>query len=752
MHKDEHQHPEKPEYRFSSLVEMLRYRAANQPDDLAYTFLLNGEEEAGSLTFGELDTRARMLAVRLLADVAAGDRALLLYPQSLEYVVGFFGCLYAGVIPVPSYPPKRNKPDLRLQSIARDAVPAVLLSNEDALGGLQKRIDDTPEIRKIHWIATDRLSKEDPSAWNEPDVDADSLAFLQYTSGSTSTPKGVMVSHGNLLEVMREGDMSWRLDRGSRMVTWLPIFHDMGLIYGILQTVYNGIPCYFMPAVAFLQQPIRWLRAISRYKGTHSAAPNFAYELCVEKISEEQRAGLDLSHWTVANIAAEPIRASTMRRFADFFAPAGFRSRTFCPAFGMAESTLKVTSTCRHEDSVFTEVSSADLGRQDAVSPIDKDGSRQTQTLVSSGHVLGETRVVIADPETCERCSDNRVGEIWVSGPGVAKGYWGKPEETAETFKARLLKSGEGPFLRTGDLGFIRGGECYVTGRLKDLIIIRGINHYPQDIELTVQLSHAALLPDCGAAFSIEVGDEERLVVVQEVRRTFLRDLDPAEVFSAVRRAIFDNHELQTYVLVLLRTASILKTSSGKIQRRACKNLFLENRLASVASWTREGEGGVTEPLATVPNDFTADSFQHWIKQWVAAKLGRDVRSIDPRQSFDDSGMDSLSAVEFAHDLSTMIGTQIDETIVWNYPTIEALAAHLANQNGTGEENREPRNLSRLAVPNDPSQDDPSQDDPSQDDPSQDDPSLDDPSLDELAEEELVDLLYNEIGKRRADG
>jgi acyl-CoA synthetase (AMP-forming)/AMP-acid ligase II/acyl carrier protein len=728
MHKDEHKNIDKPEYHFSSLVEMLRYRATNQPDDLAYTFLLNGEEEGESLTFGELDAKARMLAVRLLVDVAPGDRALLLYPPSLDYVVGFFGCLYAGIIPVPSYPPKPNRPDLRLQSIARDASPAVSLCNEDTLRDLHKRIDDSPDMRKMQWIATNRLNGEDGSSWSEPDLDADSLAFLQYTSGSTSTPKGVMVSHGNLLQVMKEGDMSWGFSRDSKMVTWLPIFHDMGLIYGILQIVYSGVPCVFMASASFLQKPIRWLQAITRYKGTHSAAPNFAYELCVEKINEEQRAGLDLSHWAVANIAAEPVRAYTMRRFADFFAPVGFSSKTLCPAFGLAESTLKATSTCYHEESVFAEVFAAELRLDKAVSPASSavavnggGDSRQTLTLVSSGHTLGETSVVIADPETREQCPENRVGEIWVSGPIVAKGYWRRPEETAETFQAMLSNSDEGPFLRTGDLGFIRGDECYVTGRLKDVIIIRGINHYPQDIELTVQHSHAALQPDTGAAFSIEVDGEERLVVVQEVRRTFLRNVNHQEVFSAVRRAIFDIHELQVHAIALLRTASILKTSSGKIQRRACKAQYLDDRFPIVASWT------AAQSLARLPTDISADSTQHWIMQWVAYKFGRDLASIDPRHSFDACGMDSLSAVEFAHDLGVVIGREIDEITVWNYPTIETLSRHVTHLNGTGERTPEPRTLSRPAA-------------------------HDEESLEALGEKELVDLLYDEIGRRRSEG
>jgi acyl-CoA synthetase (AMP-forming)/AMP-acid ligase II len=729
MHNIDHETKAKPEYAFRSLSEMLRYRAATQPDDVAYTFLLNGEEETDCVTYSELDSKAQRLASELREHLSPGDRGLLLYPSSLNYVASFFGCLYAGVVPVPSYPPKRNKADHRLQSIVRDAEPAALLCQEDTFHDLEKRIQETPELENLHWFATDRVAHREPSARSEPDVDPDTLAFLQYTSGSTSTPKGVMVSHGNLLQNMKECDLSWGFRAGGIIVTWLPIFHDLGLIFGILQPVYSGIPCVFMPPLAFLQKPFRWLQAISKYKGTHSAAPNFAYDLCVDKIAAEQRSDLDLTCWDMAMNAAEPVRAPTMRRFTNYFAPVGFRSKTFSPAFGLAEGTLKVTATCHHEDSVFAEFDSADLGRHTA-SPTETNSTpagtkppQHTVTLVSSGHTIGDTRLVIADPDTGKQCSENQVGEIWASGPIIAKGYWRRPKETAATFQARLSDaSDERPFLRTGDLGFLRNGECFVTGRLKDVIIIRGINHYPQDIEWTVQQAHAALRPDCGAAFSIVDDNEERLVVVQEVRRTSLKHLNPDEVFQAVRRAIFDSHGLSVHAVALLRTASVLKTSSGKIQRQACKDRFLRDQFPTVSTW-RDADGPDLEATGPSP-PISLDSAQQWITAWVARKYTRAPRSISPRVTFDSCGMDSVSALEFAHDLGLWIGQDLDETIVWSYPTIEALSLHVTGASGRSAEPRTPPHSS---------------------------PS-DDPSLDELSEDELVGLLYDEIGRATPDG
>ena len=728
MHIPQPEGPPKPEYSMSSLVEVLRYRARTQPDDLAYTFLVSGTQAGESLTFSQLDARARTLAVRLLRSAAPGDRALLLYPSSLEYVVAFVGCVYAGLIPVPAYPPRRNKPDPRLESIARDANVAISLCDEMTRNAMAAVRDRLPVLEKTQWLTTDTLEPCDGATWQAPDVGLNSLAFLQYTSGSTSDPKGVMVSHGNLLRVMHEGDLSWNLLPGHKMISWLPIFHDMGLIYGILQSAYSGIPGYFMAPLTFMQQPINWLQAISTFRATHSPAPNFAYDLCVDKIDPQQRAELDLSCWQVATIAAEPIRAGTMQRFVDFFAPAGFRFNAFTPGYGMAESTLKITTTCRHEDSVFTEVCTEDLRRNRAVSPSDAghmeretiDSPPRTQTLVSSGHTLGTTRLVIVDPATCQACPDGEVGEIWVGGPIVAQGYWNRPEKTQETFQAHLSDTGEGPFLRTGDLGFVLDGECYVTGRLKDIVIIRGTNHYPHDIELTVQRSHPALRPDCGAAFSVDVGDEERLVVVQEIRRTYLKKANTDEILTALRRALFEEHELAAHAIVLVRTASILKTSSGKIQRRACRDLFLDDGFPTIASWRLDSAAGASTSSPGAMPAVMAPNIQDWIVKWIAARLERDPLHIRPHDPFDAFGMDSLSAVDLVHDLSGWTGKSIDETTLWNYPTIWDLAQFVARDDDAAAPPPQVRDQEISAR--------------QQDD-----------NLDQLSEEELVGLLYEEI-------
>jgi acyl-CoA synthetase (AMP-forming)/AMP-acid ligase II/acyl carrier protein len=726
MHSQQQGNPSKTQHAFVSLVDMLQYRAETQPEDLAFTFLLDGEVESGSLTYAQLDARARTLACRLLTRTTPGERALLLYPSSLDYIIGFFGCLYAGVIPVTVYPPKRNRPDRRLEGIIRDAGPAVALCHEKARLGIEACLKDLPATEKLQLMAADLTDAVDGGAWSKPDVGTESLAYLQYTSGSTDQSKGVMVSHGNLLQAMKELDLSFHLGRGRKMVSWLPISHDFGLIFGVLLSVFSGIPCYLMSPLAFLQKPIRWLQAISTYGGTDSPAPNFGYDLCVEKIDTAQRDQLDLSSWQVAAIGAEPIRATTLREFSEFFAPVGFQRTAISPGFGLAESTLKATAIGLDQDYVVTDVYAEKLGKDLAVSPGDADAAdidantAHIQTLVSSGHPLGDTRVAIVDPDSQEECADNSVGEIWIAGPIVAGGYWNQPEETRKTFQGHLT-SGVGPFLRTGDLGFIRDGECYVTGRLKDVVIVRGVNHYPQDIEATVQRSHPALRPDFGAAFSVTEDNQERLVVVQELRRTSLKEAHPEQIFAAIRRAILQDHDLKIHTIALLRTASIRRTSSGKIQRQACQSQYLAEGFPTVAVWHLGDDGSSAAPLGSSVS-VTSHAARDWLIRWVASRCERSENTINPQDAFDVYGMDSLTAVDLSQDLGDWIGMEIDETIVWNYPTISALAKFAAGEREISDHGQTPKPLHAPKSTRQQHE-----------------------SLDGLSDDELVGLLYEEI-------
>lgn len=570
---------------FSSFIDVLSYRAENQPAQQAYTFLKSGETEAENWTYEELHLRSQAIAASLQSLDAFGQPALLLYQPSLDYIAAFFGCLYAGVIAVPAYPPRRNRNLSRLQTIATDAQAKIVLTSSSLLQSLHNASEQEGlEIGGLHWLATDEVDCNLASEWRKPMVNGDNLAFLQYTSGSTGTPKGVMISHGNLLHNLNLIHKCFEHTPNSQGVIWLPPYHDMGLIGGVLQPIYGGFPVTLMPPVEFLQKPIRWLQAISRYKATTSGGPNFAYELCVNKIKPEQLASLDLSSWEVAFTGAEPIRTQTLERFARTFADCGFRKEAFYPCYGMAETTLIVSGGEKTALPISCKVEAAALEKNRIVKVNDvREDSRE---IVSCGQIPTNLKVVIVNPESSHSCSSEQVGEIWVSGHSIAKGYWNLTEETENFFHAYVADTGEGPFLRTGDLGFLQDGELYVTGRLKDVIIIRGQNHYPQDIELTVEESHPALRSGCGAAFAIDFKNSEQLVVVQEVERSYLRKLNVQEVVGNIRQALTGQHGLQVFSVVLVKTASIAKTSSGKIRRRACREAFLSGNLDVVDDWS----------------------------------------------------------------------------------------------------------------------------------------------------------------------
>jgi acyl-CoA synthetase (AMP-forming)/AMP-acid ligase II len=607
-HATTHLHP-------STLTDLLSWRALEQPERVAYTFLKDGETDAVHLTYGELDRKARAIAAHLQVLGATGERVLLLYPSGLEYIAAFFGCLYAAAVAVPAYPPRLNRSVERLQAIVDDAQAMVGLTITSCTTTTEPWMAQSPDLEMIHWLRTDALPDSAADAWQAPAINSQTLAFLQYTSGSTGTPKGVMLSHGNLLHNVHLIQNAFQQTATSVGVSWLPLYHDMGLIGGLLAPLYGGFPCVLMSPMAFLQRPIRWLQAITRYRGTGSGGPNFAYELCVRKITPEQRTTLDLSSWEVAFNGAEPVRSDTLERFTAAFAPCGFRRQALSPCYGLAEATLMVTGSQKGTPAVVQTVQKAALEQHRAIfTPFitaTTPANATAQRLVSCGRVLSDQQLMIVDPDTHFACQPGHVGEIWVAGASIAQGYWRHPEATAQTFQAHLADTGAGPFMRTGDLGFVWEDELFVTGRRKDVIIIRGSNHYPQDIELTVEQSHASIRPGCGAAFSVDIDGEERLVVTYEVERRHQphqphmperrqEHVDPGSdpvspppfnadiVIGNIRQAVAENHGLQAFAVHLLRAGSIPKTSSGKVQRHACRAGFLNQTLIVVGRWESE--------------------------------------------------------------------------------------------------------------------------------------------------------------------
>ncbi len=614
---------------FDSLIEALGVHAERAPDRTAYIFLTEGEEEQDRLTYAALDTRARAIAAALGRSVRPGERVLLLYPPGLDFVAAFFGCLYAGVIAVPAYPPRSPRMMPRLLAILADAQPAVALAAGASLRRVRGWMERTPAAAALSWLATDELESS-PAGWEPPAPDGDAVAFLQYTSGSTSTPKGVMVTHSNLVHNQRVIQDACGHSEESVFVSWLPPYHDLGLIGNLLQATWVGAPCVLMAPVAFLQNPSRWLRAVSRYRGTTSGGPNFAYDLCVRRVPPAEIEKLDLSSWQVAFNGAEPVREETLARFAAAFAPAGFRPGALYPCYGLAEATLMVSGGRPGEETVVREV-----------------GERR---LVGCGRVLLDLEVAIVDPDTGVPCPLGGVGEIWVAGGSVAGGYWKRPEETTHAFGAALA-DGRGPWLRTGDLGALLGGELFVAGRLKDLIILRGRNHYPQDLEATAGKAHPALGDGTGAAFAVEVGGEERLVIVHEAERHADR-LD--EMTAAIRQAIAEEHEALVYEVVLVPPGGVPRTTSGKVQRRACRDLYLRGELrvlgASRLSPAAADEDPWTEAL---PGSLD------WLRRAFAAAARVDPAQVDPDRPLNASGLDSLAAVELKSTVEEATGVTL---------------------------------------------------------------------------------------------
>ncbi|MGH9889277.1 MAG: fatty acyl-AMP ligase, partial [bacterium] len=473
--------------------------------------------------------------------------------------------------------------------IAADADVSIILASGAVADAASTLTRDAPALAARPWLATDRLALDAATAWRDASVDSNALAFLQYTSGSTAAPKGVMVSHANLLHNLAYAEWAAKNDERTVSVSWLPVIHDMGLIEGVLGPLYGGYRAYLMAPASFLQRPIRWLRAITRYRATTSGGPNFAYDLCARKVGADQLAELDLRSWRIAYNGAEPIRAETLHAFHARFCEAGFRWSSFYPVYGLAESTLLVSTGGPGDEPVIRDVDAEALSRgrfrTTHVTGV------ATKSLVSSGPLGFDTRVVIADPETGERCTDGRVGEIWVSSPSVARGYWRREVETRDTFDARLA-TGEGPFLRTGDLGIMRDGELFVTGRIKDVLIVRGLKHYPQDLELTAERQDPAIRAGCSAAFSLDAIDGEAIAIAMEVDPRRLaeepaeRDARLDEMIGRVRQSVAEQHGIVLSAVSVLSIGAIPKTSSGKLRRRACRAAFIDGSLRELARWS----------------------------------------------------------------------------------------------------------------------------------------------------------------------
>ncbi|MGH9765367.1 MAG: AMP-binding protein, partial [Blastocatellia bacterium] len=653
---------------------------------------MDGETAELRWTHGELDRRARAIGSALRELARPGQPALLLYPPGLDFIAALFGCFYAGVIAAPAYPfdPVRPARTLsRLLAIHRDLSPAVILSTSEMLSLADSRVA-LPQLQSARLLATDSIQQS--TGYDQShDYDPSDVVFIQYTSGSTGSPRGVMLTNANLLHNAALVYSAVEHAPGDSYVSWLPTFHDMGFMAGVLQPLFAGVPVVLMPPASFLQQPIRWLRAISRYRATTSGAPNFAYELCVRKIKEADREELDLGCWTTAFNGAEPIRSETIERFTEAFSRVGFRREVFYPCYGLAEATLMVSGGQKASAPAYAVVSASALERNRVNGP--SSPAEATRIFVGCGRALSGQEVIVVDPDTETASDANAVGEIWVSGPSVARGYWNRIEESAQTFEARLRDTGRGPFLRTGDLGFIQEGQLFIAGRLKDLIIVRGLNHHPQDIELSVERSHPGLRPGCSAAFSIDAGGEERLAVVSEVDSASTFDSTTQEdILGAIREAVAREHEIAVHDIALIEAGNLPKTSSGKVQRRACKSALLNASLNILARWRR----AETDELAAAYESqvpATGPAVTGWLT-WVLAKLGIDAARLDGDEPLIRHGLDSLAAIELASKIQAETGATVSPASLLQGAGMSEIVRRVAEVQraaGTGGENRPQR-------------------------------------------------------------
>jgi acyl-CoA synthetase (AMP-forming)/AMP-acid ligase II len=559
----------------------LASRSLRTPDKIAYTYFIS-EGHCESLTYHQLYSASSALAFRLRLHIDVGERALLVYPAGLDFLIAFFACLIAGIIAVPASLPKGRSKFARLSSICTDSNPAAVMSVSSLIPILADGLQELAPSGQVIYLATDEV--DEGQSWDSSDeLSPETIAFLQYTSGSTGDPKGVMVSNTNIWHNSACIQKSFRLGEDSVSVSWLPHFHDMGLIDGILQPMYSGFHGVLLAPEAFVKQPFLWLELISHFKATHSGGPTSGYELCIQRISSDRLERLDLSHWISAYCGAEPVKVDTLRLFANKFSSCGFRSQFFYPCYGMAEATLMITGGQLDSPIVALDLDAEELlhGRTVPAS----SSSKSIRTLVGCGWPWLGMDIVIVNPDSLLRCPQDTVGEIWVSGPSCAKGYWQRKDLTDKAFHAVIDDDAHNTYLRTGDLGFFRDGQLFIAGRLKDVIIVGGQNHYPQDIESSIEKCSDSLAPNRSAVFSVDYGDYEGVVVVQELKRSHLRYFCGDLVFSAVRETASRDHGLSLDAIIIIKPGSIPMTTSGKIQRRSCRDRYLAKDFPIIAQW-----------------------------------------------------------------------------------------------------------------------------------------------------------------------
>lgn len=653
-----------------TFTDIIKYRVASNPNKTAFRFLGDGENISEILTYEQLGKRAMAIGALLQYNGYKGDTVLMLFQPGLDYVSSFFACLYSGFVAIPAYPPRRNRGVDRVYSIIRDSGCSLCLTSASVYNDIQRNFLNDEIFSTLQWIIVDDIQDDQNNDFNPPDLEPEDVAFLQYTSGSTGEPKGVIVTQKNLLYNSEKIRQSYNHDENLVGMNWLPMFHDMGLIGTVLQPPYVGGESNLMAPVTFIRNPLLWLKGISNFKATTAGGPNFTYDYCVDKIKDPYTE-IDLSSWKIAFSGAEPVRLETMKRFEKQFGLFGFKPTMYYPCYGLAEATLMVTGI-EHDNKPNSILIDGEALTENRLRIVNED-SQIGVSVVSCGHTWLETKIEIVDPITLSICAEDEIGEIWITGPTVAKGYWNNQKETTDTFNVKLNDLDECLYMRSGDLGFLHNGELYVTGRLKDLIIIRGKNHYPGDIEFSIQNSIPELKMNAGAAFSITHNSEEVLVIAHEIERSAMRTVNYNELFLQISKVIAEDHELDVHEIVILKPGSVPMTSSGKIERRKAKFDFLKNELNIIEGWRAEvdSKDDLTESVSSVPSE---GAIKEWIVQWIIRNKKISHKDIDLDTNIMSYGIDSLLAVTLETEISNHFGFQWHISSFMLNPTINKLA------------------------------------------------------------------------------
>lgn len=639
-----------------NFVEVLQHWNDRLPDKEVFMELNNDLTVLNSITYHQLFTFSLINSQHIQSNIESGNRCLLVFNSGIEFITGFFACMMSGVIPVSVLPPKKNRKNDRFHRIMINSGAKAILTSRKFTEDIKKQLPFVSEKKQAKLLHLKTNSTKDQALKVEYKSNHHNIAFIQYTSGSTSVPNGIAITHHNLLSNSAIIQKSFNLDQNLISATWLPFIHDMGLIGSMLQNIYSGGSGYMIPPATFVRDPLTWIKMITRFECTISGCPNFALDYCVQKIKDKDLKNLNLSSLKVLFTGSEPVLANTLNNFYRKFRSTGFRKSMYLPCYGLAESTLMVSGIDQKEEPLIISVDKSELLKKNKISTSIELNDKIE--LVSSGYCWENHTVKIVDTDKLTILGDNQIGEIWIKGESVGSGYWRDPEKTKEVFNT-LTSNGEGPFLRSGDLGFIHKKHLFVTGRIKEMIIIRGKNYYPHDIEQSTMKCHPALQEYAGAAFSTDINGKEQLILVSELKRTFMQNYDKEDIVQSIKETISMEHGLQVYSIILVTPYSIPKTTSGKIQRNLVRSNYNTGNLNELFRW--ENPAGNTDKIntGTSSTNYYIEILT-WLVNWLSEKLKIEPGNINPEKNIMSYGLDSMAAVELERDIKEKFDIEIE--------------------------------------------------------------------------------------------